>query len=403
MNIFIIPSWYPDERNPLDGIFIKEQAEAIAEIYPEHNFAVSRCGNYYMSLTSPDKALKTLRLFFKSHASEKLIKENLIEYYTPALTWTEKIRGEINRITDAHERNLLKAQKKFGNTDVIHAHVSYPAGYSAMILKNKYKIPYILTEHMGPFPFERYIKDGVISDKISKPLKGADILTAPSNFQSETIFNFGFNKPVVIPNMVNESVFHTLKDKPKTDKVKFLTLSSFIPQKGIYELLDGIKLALDKSSDFEFTIAGSGELESYIKNFILNNNLSDRVRLVVNPVRSEAISLFGKSDVFILASRLESFGIVYVEALASGIPVIATDCGGPSDFVNKDTGLLIEKENSEKIAEAIVHMTNNISSYSPEKIRNYFLNNFKDTVVSEKIILLYESLLNISGHNSQLT
>lgn len=394
MNILIIPSWYPDVKHPLDGIFIKEQTEALAGHYPQHNFAVSHCANYYLSLSSPGKAINTLNLFLKSRSEEIRIKKNLIEFNRPVLTWTDKIHGEANRITDGHENNLLRAQSVFGKIDLIHAHVSYPAGYSAMNLKNKYKIPFILTEHMGPFPFERFVENGKISAKISRPLMNADILTAPSSFQSEIIFNSGFKKPVVIPNMVNEKIFYPGKETTKTGKVKFFTLSSFIPQKGIYELTEGIKIASEISSDFEFTIAGSGELESYIKNFILQKNLSDRIKLIVNPERAEAISLFGKNDVFILASRLESFGIVYVEALASGIPVIATDCGGPSDFVNKDTGLLIEKENQEKIAEAIVYMTKNIFTYDKKRIRNFFLLNFSDMVISEKIISIYEGLLN---------
>ncbi|MBV6478865.1 MAG: putative teichuronic acid biosynthesis glycosyltransferase TuaC [Ignavibacteria bacterium] len=393
MNVIIIPSWYPDKMHPLDGIFVKEQSEALSDFFPEHNFAVSHCSENYLSLSSPEKSLKTINEYFKLKPEYRRLKNNFTEYYQPVLTWTEKLAGEIGRITDVHETNLKKAQKDFGKIDLMHAHVSYPAGYSAMKLKEKYGIPYILTEHMGPFPFDRYIENGIISDKISLPLQNADLITAPSTFQSESIYNFGFSRPVVIPNMINENVFRLNEKKTDPDKIKFYTLASFVSQKGIVELMEGIKSASAITDNFEFTIAGSGELEIYIKDFISKNNLSNIIKLVLNPSRMEAISLFGKSDVFILASRLESFGIVYVEALACGMPVIATNCGGPSDFVNDDTGLMIEKDNPEKIAEAIVYMTNNFSRFSREKIRNYFLDNFSCKSVSKNIISLYYSLI----------
>jgi glycosyltransferase involved in cell wall biosynthesis len=97
--------------------------------------------------------------------------------------------------------------------------------------------------------------------------------------------------------------------------------------------------------------------------------------------------------VFILPSHIESFGIVYVEAMACGKPVIATDCGGPADFVNQSNGRLIPVENVDSISDAIEYFSINLSDYSSEKIREFFTGNYSGQAVCPKIISTYEKLL----------
>ncbi|MBS1550741.1 MAG: glycosyltransferase [Bacteroidetes bacterium] len=393
MNILVIPSWYPGEQGQFDGIFIREQTEALADNFPQHNFMVSHCGNYYLSISSFRKLIKSFREFLKSKSYIREHKPNLTEYYEPAVTWTDKLGGEIKNICKVHTENYLKAKNKYGKIDLVHAHVSYPAGYAAMKLKEKFRVPYMLTEHMAPFPFERFVLNGKLSGKISEPVLSADIVTAPSRYQSEQIESFGLQKSVVVPNMVNENLFYPVIRERNKGRVRFLTLTTFTERKGIYELMESILKVSKVNTDCEFMIAGTGELENYIREFIIKNNLTGRIILSVNPDRDEVMKIFRQYDVFLLPSRLESFGIVYVEALACGMPVIATDCGGPKDFVNKDNGLLIEVGNIDQICDAVNFMTMNFYKYDSQKIREHFMNNFSAKTVCSLIITLYERIL----------
>lgn len=393
MNILVIPSWYPGEQGQLDGIFIREQTEALADNFPQHNFIVSHCGNYYLSITSIKKLIKSFRGFVNSKPYLREHKPNLTEYYEPAVTWTGKLSGDIKNICKVHTENFLRAKNIFGNIDLVHAHVSYPAGYAAMKLKKKFGVPYMLTEQMAPFPFERFVQNGRLSKKISEPVSCADIVAAPSRYQSDQIESFGLQKPVVVPNMVNENLFYPVINGRNKGKVRFLTLTTFTERKGIYELMESILKVSRVNTDCEFMIAGTGELENYIREFIKKNNLSGRIILSVNPDRDEVMKIFKQYDVFLLPSRLESFGIVYVEALACGMPVIATDCGGPKDFVNKDNGLLIEVGSIDQICDAVNFMTVNFYKYDSKKIREHFMNNFSAKTVCSLIISLYERIL----------
>ena len=73
-------------------------------------------------------------------------------------------------------------------------------------------------------------------------------------------------------------------------------------------------------------------------------------------------------DAFVLASRAETFGVVYVEAMAAGLPVIATACGGPEDFVSEENGILIPADNEEKLTEALIEMYHMAHKYDKQAI-----------------------------------
>ena len=97
---------------------------------------------------------------------------------------------------------------------------------------------------------------------------------------------------------------------------------------------------------------------------------------------------------FVLSSRLETFSIVVIEAMAKGLPVIATRCGGPETFLLPEHGILVEKENTEELADAINYMLGHFSEYDSQKIRKYCYDHFSQDVIAGKIIEVYNQLLN---------
>jgi glycosyltransferase involved in cell wall biosynthesis len=393
MNILIMPSWYPGRESRISGIFVREQVEALSAFYPEHNFIVSYCESYFMSISNPKASFATYRRFLNAKKEIEKPKPNFAEFYTPVLTWTEKLNGETSNLTNAHNANFKMAESEYGHIDLIHAHVSYPAGYCSMNLSRKFKIPYIITEHMGPFPFEQFFDDGCLSPKISEPMNHASKIISVSNYSAAAIESFNIQRPVVIPNMVDENTFFPSDRKSdRNGTVNFLTVTSFTEGKGVQELMRGILNSDFENLNIKFTIAGSGPMESYVKDFIRENSLGHIVKLVFDPQRDVVVDLFQSCDAFILPSRLESFGIVFVEALACGKPVIATDCGGPADYLNEENGILIPVGDPASVTEAINAMARSISTYDSTKIREFFLNNFSRAAVCPKLISVYQSV-----------
>ncbi len=108
--------------------------------------------------------------------------------------------------------------------------------------------------------------------------------------------------------------------------------------------------------------------------------------------RSEIAKELSHSDCFVLASESETFGVAYIEALASGVPVIATKCGGPEAFITEQNGTMVDVNNLEQLTEAMLYMREHIESYDRIEISRGARNEFAPDKVARKIRDLYESL-----------
>ena len=101
------------------------------------------------------------------------------------------------------------------------------------------------------------------------------------------------------------------------------------------------------------------------------------------------LRLMRGSDAFVLASRNETFGVVFIEALSQGLPVIATRCGGPEGIVNGNNGLLVPKEQPEALAEALLEMAENRARYPAEALRAACLEEFGEQAVTGRLKAVY--------------
>jgi glycosyltransferase involved in cell wall biosynthesis len=109
--------------------------------------------------------------------------------------------------------------------------------------------------------------------------------------------------------------------------------------------------------------------------------------------REKIAEFFSKADLLVLPSRYETFGVVLIEAMACGIPVIATRCGGPEDIVTEATGLLIEKDNVGELTSALLYMSEHLDSYNKETIIGYARDHFGKQVFIKKTMDLYNEIL----------
>lgn len=407
MNIFIIPSWYPSPDSPIAGIFFKEQACYIGQLRPDWNVTISTWGQgqYSLPVRKPNQALTMLKKYYRDGRVQNRVslESNVHEYYCGALEWTPKIfHGNINGIIRANEMNLARAIRDFGNIDVIHAHVSYPAGWIAMKLSEKYKIPYVITEHMSPFPFEIFLEpNGDLKNIVFQPLQNAVTLIAVSPSLADCINSFGLDKPVFIPNVVNEDFFMPLPNMKKNEeknKFTFFTLGGMTPQKGIPDLLTAIrmfvnKLSKEEQNKVEFIIGGAGAEAWEYRLFAEREGVSDWIRWLGGIDRNEARHHFQHCDCFVLASHHETFGVVFAEAIACGKPIIATRCGGPECIVTENNGLLVDVANPGHLSEALEQMFKSAGNYNVDVIRQGFLKNFSRKAVVDQLESVYCSIL----------
>jgi glycosyltransferase involved in cell wall biosynthesis len=395
MNIFIIPSWYPTQADPIAGVFVKEQAQSIADLNPDINVVVSRWSGPECSIAfkKPWQITKTIRNFNSQQCDQVEKKEGVWEVFNPCLQWSRFVPfGGIQRLVSVNRKNYLLASEKFGKIDLIHAHVSYPAGFIAFHIAQEFNIPYVITEHMSPFPFVSLTNSsGKPINEIAVAFSHAAHSIAVSPSLAARIASFGFPRPAVIPNVVDERIF-TYK-VPSSDKVIFFTLCGITEQKGIDTLLQAIALWDPPASSFEFWIAGDGPMRNDYEKLSLRLSISDRVRWIGRLDRDEVPDYFGRSHIFVMPSRHETFGVVYAEALASGKPVIATRCGGPESIINEYNGRLVDVDDVTGLAKTMAFVANNLSIFDPQKIRQDFERRFSRPAVVGLLKNLYESVI----------
>lgn len=140
-------------------------------------------------------------------------------------------------------------------------------------------------------------------------------------------------------------------------------------------------------------LIGEGPERRKIENIVKTNEMNDRVLLKGRLGRHDIAKYMQESDCFVLASRAETFGVVYIEAMATGLPVIATKCGGPEGFINEENGILIEKDNLEKLIQAMKLMYKENNNYNKKEISKDTYNKFSPIGVGESISKVYLDLV----------
>lgn len=396
MNLFIIPSWYPNPVCSVAGLFTREQAEAIADLAPHIRVIVSTWGHdaSTISVRRIRETLSTLKWWLRQSRNQSMQRKGVWEIFNPALIWSDRLPfGGIRRLLEVNRRNFRLATERFGKIDLIHAHVSYPAGYVASILAKEFGIPYVLTEHMSPFPFPSLIRGGEPLPEIGLAFNNAAAAIAVSPSLAQRIAGFGYDLPRVIPNVVDERRF--FGGKPSSEKFVFFTLCGLTHQKGVDHLLEAIALWRPPADRFEFRIGGDGPMRAAYQAMAERLEIADRVLWLgaVSPLDSPR--LFRESHIYVMPSRHETFGVVYAEAIASGKPFIGTRCGGPEFIVNDSNGVLVEVGDINALAGAMQSMARDWHRYDPRVIRQDFEQRFSRRAVVDQLVSLYQFVLKV--------
>ncbi|HZF78280.1 MAG TPA: glycosyltransferase [Rubrivivax sp.] len=355
MNVFVLPSWYPSAAQPMAGLFVRDQARAVALVRPSWNVIVGTWGHHDGALALRDAAasLRALHWRLREPRGWREAGAPPHEVLTPRLSWTLALAGGGARgLLRASLANLRAAEKRFGRMHLLHAHVAFPAGWIAARIARQHGYRYVLTEHMSPFPFPSLRdRDGAPNAAVREAFAGASATVAVSRSLAATIRAVGLPCSDVLPNVVDESRFPLAAAAPGPQHFTFFTLASLVPRKGVGVLLQA--LARMRHSDVLLKIGGEGPERAALQAQCAQLGLGQRVRFIGALRPDQVPQQHAASDAFVLASFEETFGVVLVEALMSGRPVVATRCGGPEDIVHEGNGWLVPPGDPAALAEAM--------------------------------------------------
>ena len=253
--------------------------------------------------------------------------------------------------------NLLKNE----DIDIIHGHYLYPAGAAAVEVGNKHNIKTYVTAH-GSDMFEMYKSQKFMRSSIKNVLKNADGVFAVSNALKQEIVATGVpgmeEKVKLSWNSVDIEKFQPdgddsfKKEYNLSDKPVVLFVGNLIKRKNAASLISAKKIA---KSDYYLVIVGDGPLSDDLKKQVEEENVSD---VIFTGARDDVEKIIPSADLLVLPSFSESFGLVLIEALACGKPVIGSNVGGITEIITDDVGLLVNPNQVSSISEAIDKLVN---------------------------------------------
>lgn len=375
MKVFVISRGMPSEKYPLYGIFEFDQARALAESGVDTSMLV---------------------IDFRSNAYKR--KYGLFSYERDGVKVFELSLplGVYRRALPILQSLLLflykKAVKKVGKPDVIHAHF-YSIAAIASIIKKKENVPFLITEHSSKLNKETNLISTLDKQLAIKAYSSADSIIAVSKSLSLNLKNNFRCDSVVINNIVDTRNFKYVEHNNNQD-FTFLSVGNLIPLKGFDILIKAFHKAFANEKEVYLNIIGDGIERGNLQNTINQYGIGDRVKLVGQKTRSELSLMMKDANAFVLASRSETFGVVYIEAMLTGMPVIATQCGGPEEFVNENNGILIPTDDVESLANALTTMRLNINKYNVAKISQECNERFSPQSIAKEIVRQYEKICN---------
>lgn len=411
LKVLFIPAWYPSEARPVAGIFVREHARA-ASLY----------NDIVVLYAYPDPSPERRHLPSVSEVSEEGIRTIRVRYGGIVFYWWRKITGrgrerptssETKAATAIADRALslprvivadllyyqtiLSAFRRLvrggWKPDIIHAHV-YSAAVPAVMLGKLYRMPVVVTEHFSAFP--RHLLTRTERLKARFAMNRAQIILPVSDNLRGHIQTYGIkNEFRVVPNVVDTGIF---RPAPPTGEegtgrqLKLLFVGNLVPVKGLPYLLEALSRIRQKRQDFVLDVVGAGANRTEYEEFVSELGLDGIVRFHGLKPKEEVAQFMRECAFLVQPSLQETFGVVHIEAMACGKPVIATSVGGPKELVTQDVGILVPPEDAEALREAIEYMLDNHRNYSSERISRYAKERFSYEVVGKMLDEAYREL-----------
>ena len=290
----------------------------------------------------------------------------------------------LERLMSAFVCKLYKfALKTESSPDIVHAHFG-AMGYVASRLKEKYGLPYIVTEHSSSILSDAAKADDERHRYYFKGYKNSNAVVCVSNALKNKIRSLDPSvSPSVIPNILGDAFFY--ENACKYDSFTVVSVGRLNKIKRFDILIRAIAKLNGDGHGVCLKIIGDGELSGELSSLAESLNISSKVEFTGRKSPDEIREIFKRSHVFALTSDTETFGVVYIEANACGLPAIASDCGGPSDIINGDNGIIIPKNDVDALCSAILDIRSNAKKYDPERISKLT----KDIYGSDSIVSNY--------------
>ena len=319
MHIVEIPSFFP----PYGGEFCLEQSKALRTLGHE----VRIISNVQLSVKKSPKDFLT---FPYHHRFTEMQGVPVYQSYMRGLPMM--IRPNVRRWVKIVRQMFKEYEKRYGRPDILHAHCAKWAGYAAMLIGKEVGIPYVVTEHLSLMALREEFGDGPANawqiPLLRTVYEHADRVIPVSEEVVDDLSTF-FGKDyrwTAISNMIDTAFFsYRQREDKKNRTFRFVCLGNFIYRKGYDVLFTAFQQVHDQHSQTELFIAGEGTDGSACRQLFGHLSCAPHIHPCGNLDKQAVRELLYQSDALVLATRDETQGLVLLEAMSTGIPVVTTE------------------------------------------------------------------------------
>lgn len=391
MHVLFIPSWYPAQPDDIAGCFFREQALAlqgygmrIGVITPAFrslsNWRALTAGGYGL-VAEDDNGLQTLR--YRG---------------VRAFSWNHALNIRF------WERTGLRAfddyQRHHGRPDVLHVHAMIFGLAWAAAIHRVHGIPFVVTEHSSEFV--RSSVRGSLLNYLTDQVSQAHRTFAVSSSLTKIL-----DSQVPLPegktwevqhNMVS-SRFGLSTREPwcqhgRDGPLRLLSVGALELNKGHHHLLRAMKLAIEAGVDCVLRVCGSGPQFAALEALRSELGLDSRVEFLGHCSREQVSQEMANAAALVVSSSNETFGVVVVEALLSGCPVLSTRCGGPEDIiVDGIDGYLVQKDDPVALCTGLLRLAGNLARFDPQYLRQRCIERFSELAFTSRHEQVYSAII----------
>jgi glycosyltransferase involved in cell wall biosynthesis len=346
MHVLVIPSGYPSAENPVRGIFYRDQVCALAR-------AGARVGVAYPDLRSL-RTFKPTALVANHFQVETALNEQMI-----TITWNgwniPPGRLLLKRLFVQQTSHLVEIYlSRYGRPDVLHAHGAVWGGVAASTVAARHAIPYVITEHSSA------VGRGLLSSRSARDVAqcyadAAAILTVSHKLGHDMGQYLKGRRYTVVPNVVDTAFFTPPPIPRQSRSWTLLAVASLLPSKGVSTLILAFAKYL-RGPNVMLRIGGEGPERKSLECLAQKLGVGDRVQFLGRLTREQVRTAMWQANAFVIASRYETFGVVAIEALATGLPVVATRCGGTPELLPPETTVLANPDDVESLGRAMLQV-----------------------------------------------
>ena len=273
----------------------------------------------------------------------------------------------------------------------VHAHELYPSGAAARMLTDGSGLPLVVTVHGS----DLYTNVEVPSwrEHLKRTVDGCARVVCVSRALATDLTRLlpvDADRVVVVPDAYDGETFRPIaRHRDPSGRTRLVTVGRLAPEKGQDVLLEALARLRARGMHAALTLVGSGPADARLHDLAERLRLGDSVRFAGTLTGDDLVAVLADSDLFVLPSLREGFGVALVEAMATGLPAVATRSGGPADIVRAPDGILVQPGDPDALAAGIEEAAGVLEAFDGRAVARGAAERFSASVVGARLVDLY--------------